>query len=150
MSKIIIKKKVSLDFLGDEYSRAYITFRAIPLPDYEGITKELPQPNSRYVELVRQAEVGELSAEENDELTKLRISESEKNISSFGVILEFLKKYYVGGKFPNEAGELEDIDGVNELDALDSNAATRCFEVLTGQYDPKAEEISTTPSSTAP
>lgn len=32
---IVIKKRVSLEFLGEEYKDSYITFRSMPLSDYE-------------------------------------------------------------------------------------------------------------------
>lgn len=35
MSKIVIKKRIPLDFVGDEYKEAYIEFRTIPMRDYE-------------------------------------------------------------------------------------------------------------------
>jgi len=35
MSKIVIKKTISLDFLGDEYKEGSLTFKTIPLRDYE-------------------------------------------------------------------------------------------------------------------
>ena len=33
--KIVIKKKVSLDFLGDDYKEAYINFNAFSIGDFE-------------------------------------------------------------------------------------------------------------------
>jgi hypothetical protein len=35
MSKIVIKKKISLDFLGEEYKDGYLVFKSIPLRDFE-------------------------------------------------------------------------------------------------------------------
>lgn len=37
MSKIVVKKRVSLEFLGDEYKDAYLDFESIPMRDYEGL-----------------------------------------------------------------------------------------------------------------
>lgn len=34
---LVIKKRISLEFLGDEYKGAYLTFRKIPAVDYEQI-----------------------------------------------------------------------------------------------------------------
>lgn len=41
MAKIIIKKTVKLDFLGDEYKESYLTFKAIPIKDYEKIIEDI-------------------------------------------------------------------------------------------------------------
>ena len=41
MGKIVIKKQVSLDFLGEDYKEAYINFKSIPALDYEQIKKIL-------------------------------------------------------------------------------------------------------------
>jgi hypothetical protein len=34
MSKLVIRKRVTLEFLGDDYKAAYIDFRSIPVGDY--------------------------------------------------------------------------------------------------------------------
>lgn len=41
MSRIVIKKRVSLDFLGDEQKESYLLFKAISLSDYEKLVKEV-------------------------------------------------------------------------------------------------------------
>jgi len=35
MSRIVIKKKVSLDFLGADYKDCYLEFKTIPMKEYE-------------------------------------------------------------------------------------------------------------------
>lgn len=40
---IVIKKKVSLDFLGEEYKDAYLTFQSIPLKDFDGLSKQIEE-----------------------------------------------------------------------------------------------------------
>lgn len=35
MAEIIIKKKVTLEFLGEEYKDSYLTFKSIPIGEYE-------------------------------------------------------------------------------------------------------------------
>lgn len=35
MSRIVIKKRMSLDFLGEKYKDCYLEFGAIPMRDYE-------------------------------------------------------------------------------------------------------------------
>lgn len=117
MSKIVIKKRVSLDFLGDQYKNAYLVFQSIPLADYEKIYEDIP--------------------EEGKEGTK----------KSLTLITEYLDKYFVEGKFPNEKGELEDVVK-EDLVGLDKTAAVTCFQRLTGQdVDPKSETPLSNPSS---
>ena len=35
MSKIVIKKRIGLDFLGDEYKDSYLVFKSIPMREYK-------------------------------------------------------------------------------------------------------------------
>ena len=35
MGEIIIKKRVSLEFLGEDYKEAYLIFKSIPLKDFD-------------------------------------------------------------------------------------------------------------------
>lgn len=39
--KIVIKKRIDLDFLGTEYEKGYLQFRSISLADYEKLSSEL-------------------------------------------------------------------------------------------------------------
>ena len=34
MGKIVIKKRITLEFLGDEYKECYLEFKTIPMKDY--------------------------------------------------------------------------------------------------------------------
>lgn len=38
---IVIKKRISFEFLGDEYKNGYITFKSMPVSEYEGYLAEL-------------------------------------------------------------------------------------------------------------
>lgn len=38
---IVIKKRVSLDFLGEEYKDAYLTFRSIPAAEFDEVVAKL-------------------------------------------------------------------------------------------------------------
>lgn len=38
---LVIKRRVSLDFLGDDYKEAYINFRAIPTKDFPPLTEKI-------------------------------------------------------------------------------------------------------------
>lgn len=102
MSKLIIRKRVSLEFLGDEYKDAYIDFRAIPVDNYDDLMTKVNE-----------------GAADNSKANK--------------AILDILKEYYLGGKFPNEKGELEDIDSKEELGGLTADAVLECFGKMTGQ-----------------
>lgn len=35
MSRIVIKRKISLDFIGEDYKDCYLEFKTIPMKDYE-------------------------------------------------------------------------------------------------------------------
>lgn len=35
MSRIVIKRKIALDFIGEEYKDCYLEFKTIPMKDYE-------------------------------------------------------------------------------------------------------------------
>lgn len=145
MSKIIIKKVVDLDFLGDEYKDAKIVFRSIPLPEYEALMKELPESNPEITELSQKAKANQITPEERQQLTELMQASGLDNGKSLTLIMKYLKQYFVSGKFPNvNTGDLEDLER-DDLDGLDQEAATICFERLTGQSnDPK---VSTTTST---
>lgn len=43
MAKIVIKKTVSLAFLGEEYKDDYLRFKSIPIKDYEAIIDEVSE-----------------------------------------------------------------------------------------------------------
>lgn len=135
MSKLVIKKRISLDFLGEDYKDAFIIFRSIPLPDYEEISKQLPTSDPRFVQLKQLKDSGSVTEEEQSEYDELAADEAKKNIGSFKIIIEFLKRYYITSGFPNEKGEIEPLDDVTELDNMDKDAAMECFNVLTGQDD---------------
>lgn len=137
MGKILIKKRISMAFLGDEYKDAELVFRAIPIADYEGILDELPDadPDTQY--LVEKVKNGQATDAEKKDLADISQKNKEANKQSFRKILDFLKKYFHSGRFPDDSGELQDITS-DDLDDLDQETATKCFEVLTGQdSDPK-------------
>jgi hypothetical protein len=43
MAEIIIKKKVSLEFLGDDYKDSFITFRSIPIGEYQELVEKIDE-----------------------------------------------------------------------------------------------------------
>lgn len=54
---IVIKKKVSLDFLGEEYKDAYLVFQSIPLKDFDilGVEVEKAQENKKAASFILDA-----------------------------------------------------------------------------------------------
>jgi hypothetical protein len=53
MSKIVIKKTINLDFLGEEYKDSFLVFKSIPLKDYEAfIVQSKKQDESEAVKLI--------------------------------------------------------------------------------------------------
>ena len=57
---IVIKKKVSLDFLGEEYKDAYLEFQSIPLKDFDEMGDRLQnaeangeKPNAIILEILK-------------------------------------------------------------------------------------------------
>ncbi len=45
MADIIIRKRVALDFLGEDYKDAYLVFRSIPVDDYDELLKKTEEAN---------------------------------------------------------------------------------------------------------
>lgn len=40
---LVIKRKVSLEFLGEDYKDSYITFKSIPVGNFQDITKKVEE-----------------------------------------------------------------------------------------------------------
>lgn len=113
---LVIKKRVSLEFLGEEYKEAYLVFKSIPLKDYEAVIDEMPK--------------------------------DENNKEALKLIVKYLKKYFVSGKFPDDEGSLQDVTA-EDVEELDADTAITCFQTLMGQrLDPKSQGQLTNPSST--
>lgn len=108
MGKIVIKRQVSLDFLGDDYKEAYIVFKAIPVKDYADLMEKMPKE-------------GEAD-----------------NGKAVTMMVELLEKYFYKGKFPDDNGELVDLEASDMAD-LDQEAAIKCFQRVVGQ-DPDPKE----------
>ncbi len=53
MTNIVIKKRVSLDFLGDEYKEAYITLKAVPVSQYEDLIPELDKLVNKRLAMIK-------------------------------------------------------------------------------------------------
>jgi len=87
MSKIYIKKTITLEFLGEDYKDAYLVFQAIPIGDFEQLLND----------------VGKV--------------QEDKPEKAPGIILGILKNYFREGKFPGEGGladlDKDDLDGLD-------------------------------------
>lgn len=104
---MVIKKRISLDFLGEEYKEGYLEFKGIALKDFEKYLKE------------------------SESLQKKGGAESVR------FIVETLKAQFLSGKFPSDSDELQLQDvTVDEIGDLDITAATKIFSLLTGQELP--------------
>lgn len=98
---LTIRKRISLDFLGEEYKDAYLIFSAIPVKDFEDI----------------QTQIEDIK---------------DDNTRSIKVVLDYVKKYFISGKAPDEKGVEQDVTK-EDLDNLDQTSLVKCFELITGQ-----------------
>ena len=120
MPGIVIKKKVNLGFLGDDYKDAELVFRSIPVRDYEEILNEID-----------------------------RLESSGDKRASIKMTIKALEDYFVSGKFPDDNGNLTPVTKEDISSGLDRMAAIKCFQVLSGQEsDPKDILPSMMPSTT--
>jgi len=88
MGKIIIKRKVTLEFLGDEYKDSYLTFKAIPVKDYTAMLANLPKDGE------------------------------DDNGKSITMMLEMLTRYFVEGEFLGDAVSKEDMGDIDQETAI--------------------------------
>ena len=55
MAKIVIKKRISLDFLGEEYKGGYVEFKSLSIKDVQGKLDEITnvgEDNKKAVEMM--------------------------------------------------------------------------------------------------
>lgn len=109
---LAIKKRVNLDFLGEEFKDAYIIFNAIPLKDYEEIISSTPNEDIEAVKHVRRVldkyfvsgkvpnDKSELSDMKKEEIGEL---DSDATITCF----QILTGQSVGGQTDPLANESE-------------------------------------------
>lgn len=98
---IVIEKRVSLEFLGEQYKDSHLTFRAMSLDEYEKLRPKL------------QAVL-------------------DKGNESIRLMKQTLKEYFIEGSFKGQPVTKEDIG------KFDLGTLSTCFEVFSGQKDPKA------------
>lgn len=52
MADIVIKRRITLDFLGEEYKADYLVFKAIPVGEYEKLMDAVTDDNKEAVRLM--------------------------------------------------------------------------------------------------
>lgn len=105
--KIVIEKKIQLDFLGDKYKDAQLTFRGLSLKEYE------------------------------DQIDKVKKLENQEGKEKEAVVFigAVLKDHFINGEFPDESGKLGTVLK-EDLDQLDIDTIFTVFRRLTGQELP--------------
>lgn len=86
---LVIRKKVTLEFLGDEYKDAYLVFRALPIKDLQEIQDKMPKEDAK------------------------------DRSQAIPIMLDVLKEYFLSGKSPDEDGNLQDVtkEDLDNLDS---------------------------------
>lgn len=117
---LVIRKRISLDFLGEEYKDAYLVFRAIPVNDLSEIQKGLP------------------SQEDGD------------NTQAIPVMLNVIKKYFLNGQAPGESGELEqvNVEDLDLIDANTAIHCFQGLSGVEGNLEPDSESSSSPSTQT--
>lgn len=111
MAEIIIKKKVTLEFLGEDYEDSYLVFRSISIQEFPALMKKVE-------------------------------AASDDNVKSLSAMIDMLQDHFVEGIFDKQKVSQDD------LGKFDAETIIKCFELLTGQADPKDNSESTTTSTT--
>lgn len=99
--KIVIRKRVDLEFLGKEYEKGYLIFNSISIDKYQKLSGQLKD-----------------------------LEDKPGEAASF--LLDTLKDQYLEGKFPNDKGELEDVQP-EDLKDFDLETVIKVFNRFTGQ-----------------
>lgn len=118
---ILIKKKLELDFLGEDYKESYLTFRAIPALDYTNI---------------------------QEQIKSVKDGEDDKGIQ---LMLDVLKKYFHEGEVLGEKTEKDDLDALdpeNIIKCFQKLTGRMPDSEGTISIDPKDESSSTKQSTT--
>lgn len=89
MGKFVIKKKVSLDFLGDDYKDSHIILRSISVKEYDVYSDQAK------------------SLEEGDDKKSVRL------------IVDQLKSHFIEGKVQGEDLKAEDLEELDVLGVIE-------------------------------
>lgn len=117
---LIIRKKVTLEFLGNEYKDAYLVFKSIPISQLETLLDKMPKEGDT------------------------------NNTKSISAMLEVLKEYFLDGKFPNAQGQLEDVtkDDLDNIDADTAIHCFQGLSGVSSNLEPESRNISTPSTQT--
>lgn len=123
MADLVIKKKLELDYLGEEYKDSYLVFKSVPVKDYTDLMKKISD-----------------------------VEEGDNNAATL-VMLDLLKQYFVDGVFQNSKvlkDDLDQLDGETVVKCFQT--LTGQFPDGEGgiTIDPKDESSSTSQSKTEP
>ena len=121
MANIVIKRRLDLSFLGDEYHESYLTFKAIPVIEHNEI----------------QRKIAAVKDDDNDGAVK--------------VMVDILQEYFYDGIFLGEKVIASDIGSFDEITILRCyQTLTNRFPAEEGgvTIDPKDESSSTSQSTT--
>lgn len=100
---LVIRRKISLDFVGEEYKDSYLIMKALPLNKYE---------------------------EYLDKSKKLEEEAKEQPLKAVYFLLDVLKEHFIEGKIFND-GKLEDIQA-DDFGDLDFAIVQEIFNRVTG------------------
>lgn len=121
MANIVIKKKLTLEFLGKEYADSYLVFKSLPVVKYKEFTE------------------------------KLKSVGKDDNVKATQVMLDTLKDSFIEGSFVGEAvqpDDLGELDGATILKCFQILTGQSADEEGNPTIDPKDENSSTKQSST--
>lgn len=123
MANLIIKRKLDLDFLGEEHKDSYLTFRSVPVKEYGGLLKKIE------------------AVQDNDAT------------SATEAMLDILKDYFIDGVFDRQKVVKEDLDNLDAdtvIKCFQTLTNRTINEDGEATIDPKVNDESTKPSSTEP
>lgn len=123
MAEIVIKKRLSLDFLGEENKDDYLVFRSVPVIQYD------------------------------DMVNKITGVKKGDNKGATLVMLDILKEYLLEGKYGGEAvdkASLNGLDGAVIVRCFETLTGKPLTGEDGATLDPKGHEPLTKPSTTEP
>lgn len=134
MSRVIVKRRISLDFLGEEYKECYLEFKAIPVSQWK-----------EYKNRIYDKKYSDISKKIKDE-QELSDSErkyfEEKDEMVFDEIVDVLKDRFLSGKYIDQDGKLFEVEK-EEVGDFDSDTLINAFDIITGKSTlPKVPESS--------
>lgn len=121
MANIVIKRKLTLEFLGSEHADDYLTFKSIPVVKYDEIVDKID------------------NVEDTD------------NKGATQIMLSILKEYFLDGSFGGDkvlAEDLDELDGTTVMKCFETLTGQVADEEGQLSLNPKSENKSITTSTT--